>query len=142
MAVTDDVREDVLEQLNAVMFAFRGEMRRAMHEAGHCLHGMEVRMFLQIAAHPGCTASELVARSGRDKGQMARLIQQLEQSGLVQRQPDPADRRVQRLSLTEGGLQLHGQLQRQRQVVGERLLAKLSAQEQGQLAALLARIAV
>lgn len=134
------VDEDALEQLSAVMFAFKSEMRRAMQVAGHALNGMEVRMFLHIARHPGVTASALVAGSGRDKAQVTRLVQQLEQAALVRRETDPCDRRVQRLFLSEEGLQLHGHLQRQRQAVGARLLGKLSAEEQAQLGALLAKI--
>lgn len=132
--------EDVLDQLHAVMHAFRSEMRRALHEAGHAFNGMEVRMFLQIAQHAGVTASELVARSGRDKAQITRLIQQLEQAGLVRREPDASDRRVQRLFLTEAGEALHIHLQRERQAVGARLLGKLDVREQAQLSSLLARI--
>jgi DNA-binding MarR family transcriptional regulator len=132
--------EDVLEQLNALMFVFRSEMRRALHEAGYAFNGMEVRMFLRIAEHPGCAASDLVRDSGRDKAQVTRLIQQLEQTGFVRREPDEQDRRVQRLFVTEAGEQLHGKLRRWRQAVAHRLMGRLSEEEQAQLARLLARM--
>lgn len=134
------VNEDVLEQLSALMFAFRSEMRREMQAAGHAFNGMEVRMFMRIAAHPGSAASDLVRDSGRDKAQVTRLIQQLEQAGLVRREPDAEDRRVQRLFVTEQGEQLHRELRRQRKAVARRLLGNLDEAEQAQLGRLLARM--
>lgn len=134
------VQDDVLEQLQALMFAFRKEMRRALHDAGHAFNGMEVKVFLRIAEHPGCASSDLVRESGRDKAQITRLIQQLEQAGLVAREPDAQDRRIQRLHATPAGRQLHSELRERRRQIGSRMLARLNEEEQRQLAGLLSRM--
>ncbi|MDZ7890720.1 MAG: MarR family transcriptional regulator [Rhodoferax sp.] len=54
---------------------------------------------------PGATQQQLVQSMGRDKGQMARLIRELEDRQLLVRTPDERDRRVWRLSLTPEGEQ-------------------------------------
>lgn len=132
--------EDLIDQLHAVMHAFRSEMKRAVLESGHSLNGMEVRALLWIARHPGSSARELALHSGRDKAQLARVIQQLEHAGLVSREAHASDRRLQCLNLTAPGAALMESLQRERQLVSARMLGKLSAVEQKQLAALLARL--
>jgi len=134
------VNDDVLDQLQALMFAFRKEMRRALHEAGHAFNGMEAKVFLRIAEHPGCASSDLVRESGRDKAQITRLIQQLEQAGLVAREADPQDRRVQRLHVTDAGRQLHQDLRERRRQIAHRMLGNLNREEQQQLASLLSRM--
>ena len=132
--------EDLIDQLHAVMHAFRSEMKRVVQESGHSLNGMEVRALLWIARHPGGSARELAQHSGRDKAQLARVIQQLEQAALVSRAAHASDRRLQCLNLTAAGAALMESLQRERQHVSARMLGKLSAAEQKQLAALLARL--
>jgi DNA-binding MarR family transcriptional regulator len=136
------VNDEVLEQLSALMFRFRAEMRRMVHEAGHPVNGMEVRMLSQIARNPGCTAMELARENHRDKAQIARVIQQLEQYGLASRAPDEQDRRQQRLTLTDAGKELASALHRTRQSVGRKLLAALNAEEQRQLGQLLAKLRI
>ena len=132
--------DDLMEQLHGVMFAFRSEMRRAMQDAGHSMNGMEVRALLWISSHANATARELAQHGGRDKAQITRVIQQLEQAELVTRAPDPDDRRVQRLALSAQGEALVATLKRERQVVSARMLGKLTKAEQAQLAGLLARL--
>lgn len=54
---------------------------------------------------PGTPQQALVQSLGRDKGQMARLIRDLEEHGLLTRVTDERDRRVWRLHLTPQGEQ-------------------------------------
>jgi DNA-binding MarR family transcriptional regulator len=131
---------EVLEQLNALMFVFRGQLHRLVRESGLPLNPMEVKALLHIAHHPGSTAGDLARHSGRDKAQVTRLVQQLEEQGLLTRQPDAQDRRVQRLHVTEAGQALHARLRRERDALSQRMLASLSQAEQAQLAALLAKL--
>ncbi|MDX3901587.1 MAG: MarR family transcriptional regulator [Sphingobium sp.] len=49
------------------------------------------------------TASGLAREIGHDTGAMTRVIDQLAQAGLVERHPDPSDRRVTKLSVTKEG---------------------------------------
>jgi DNA-binding MarR family transcriptional regulator len=131
---------DVLEQLDALLFTFRGEMHRAMREADLPISPMELRVLLHVAHHPGCTAGDLGRHSGRDKGQLTRVIQHLEQEGLLRREAHALDRRAQCLFATEAGEALHARMRAQRRAIARSLLDGLDADEQAQLAVLLGRM--
>jgi DNA-binding MarR family transcriptional regulator len=137
---SDAASTAVLEQLQALVFAMRSASHRAGRDAALPVNPSEVRALLHISHAPGCTASDLVRQSGRDKAQVARLIQQLESQGLARREPDAQDRRIQRLYTTDAGEQLHRQLHAQRDALARQMLAVLSPAEQTQLASLLAKL--
>jgi len=50
-----------------------------------------------------CPMRELAANIGHDASHVTAIVDRLESQGLVERQPDPHDRRVKRLSLTADG---------------------------------------
>ncbi|NDY93774.1 MarR family winged helix-turn-helix transcriptional regulator [Ideonella livida] len=129
-----------LDQLNRLMFRFRGQLHRLMAEAGVEGNPSELKALLHIAHRPGCAAAELVRDSGRDKAQVARLVQALEDRGWLRRAPDAQDRRVQRLHLTPEGEAVHARMRAVRDAEARQLLGRLTAPEQTQLAALLAKL--
>ena len=53
----------------------------------------EWRVLAWLAEDRGVTATELGARSALDKMQVSRALARMERDGLVERTPDPADRR-------------------------------------------------
>lgn len=59
-----------------------------------------------IITHPGTTMSELKERRGTSAANISKLIDGLVDDGLLQRQPDPEDRRVVRLYATTEGTNL------------------------------------
>ena len=65
--------DEVLEALHAVMHAFRSRQHRQLRDSVQEVGPMEIRALRFFARHPGATQRELVAHSGRDKGQIARL---------------------------------------------------------------------
>jgi DNA-binding MarR family transcriptional regulator len=78
-------------------------MRRAFaqHLAGSSLTLTQARALLNLERQAGLRQVELAALLEIQPITLARLIDQLEQGGLVTRAPDPADRRAYRLYLTE-----------------------------------------
>ena len=132
--------DDVVDQLDALLFAFRGEMHRLMREAELPVSPMELRVLLHIARQPGCTAGDLARHSGRDKGQLTRLIQNLEQEGLIRREAHADDRRAQCLFTTEAGEAVHARMRSERRALAKGLLSHLDAAEQAQLAQLLGKL--
>ena len=141
--VNDHSVEHVLELLHAVTHALRSRMHHAMQEGGGevaDLAGMEARSLGFIARNPESTQGELVRRSGRDKGQIARVVKRLRDLGLVEQVEDADDRRNVRLRVTPAGEQLHRDVHRLRKRAGAQALAGFSAEELAATAAILERM--
>jgi DNA-binding MarR family transcriptional regulator len=77
--------------------------------------GAQGYTLLAIPEHDSIAMNDLSARMKLASSTMTRMVDQLVQRGLVDRQSDADDRRVVRVRLTEGGTQaqaqLHGTLQ-------------------------------
>lgn len=132
--------DQVLDALHALMHRYKRHMHQALREQDGGIGPMEARALAFFSRHPGSSASELVAHSGRDKAQIARLLQQLQDRGLLARQADPADGRRQQLALTDAGRAAQRLMARQRQRFASQMTAGLDAAEQAQLLALLQRL--
>jgi len=137
---TDAPSDDVLEAIHAVMHRVRSLQHRAIEHLPGAPTPMDGKVLGFFARHPGATQSDLAAHSGRDKGQLARLVGGLRERGLLQAQPDAEDRRNLRLALTEEGRALQQQIQRRRRKLSELAAAGLNATEKAQLLALLGRV--
>src|SRR2546421_7877248 len=80
-----------------------------------------------LAEQPTRTQAALAHAIGADKTRIIGVLDDLQERGLIQRQPDPADRRVRVLSLTRAGRRVHRSAQAAIQAREDRLLARLSA---------------
>ena len=86
---------------------------------------------LRHAPDGSMTLKELENRFGAAQSTVAGIVARMEKKGLVEGFPDPADKRVKRVRLTEAGLALH-QTCRQDVVTSEhRLTAELTEEERG-----------
>ena len=84
--------------------------------------------------------SELSRRTGIYRSDLVAVINELAGAGLVERQPDPADRRRNVITVTGPGRQRLGQLDRLLAAVQDELLAPLAPPERAQLITLLQRL--
>lgn len=132
--------DEVLEAIHSVMHLYRARQYRLLRDGEHDVTHMESRVLGFFAHHPGATLSELAAHSGRDKGQLARLVAALRERGLLEARVDEADRRNQRLHLTRAGEEAQQLLRREGRKVATAAVRGLSAQEREQLLQLLARV--
>ncbi len=89
-----------------------------------------------IAASPGCRIQEVAAGLGLTPPTVSVGVRRLEEAGLLERRPNPRDRRSQRLFLTARGASLHQRAREFRWCKARRLLAGLSPQEQETLLSL------
>ncbi len=99
----------------------------------------QLALLAQIAQHPGCRLKD-VAEGLRVRPPTASVaVRHLEKKGLVERRPDPGDRRAVKLHLTPKGASLHRRAEGFRQEKAKRVLAGLSSEEQRALLELLQR---
>jgi len=132
--------DDVLEQVHQLMHLVRSQQYRTLREAPGAVTHMESKVLGFFARHPGATLSELVAHSGRDKGQLARLVSGLRERGLLEGTVDEGDRRNLRLQLTQAGVEADQALRRQRRRLSAVAVKGLDDEERRQLSALLERV--
>jgi DNA-binding MarR family transcriptional regulator len=72
---------------------------------------------------PTRTQAALAAAIGADKTRLIPVLDDLQRRGLIERDPDPADRRVRLLSLTPAGRRLHAAVRADIRAAEEALLA-------------------
>lgn len=136
------IAEIVVESIHSVMHLFRAQQYRALRDGPHDLTQMEARVLGFFSRRIGATLSDLVSHTGRDKGQLARLISSLRERGLLEGKADEEDRRSLRLYLTRDGAAIHRTLHRQRQRLSSLAVEGLTAVEREQLLAVLAKVRV
>jgi len=87
------------------------------------------------------TQLALAQQLGLDRTVMTYLLDDLQKDGLVERRPDPADRRARRVELTDGGHQRLCELAGRLREAEERLLERLDPEEREVLRRMLFRLA-
>lgn len=130
----------VIDGLHALMHLLRRRLQQAAQAEGDGLAAMELRALGFFVRHPGSTAKALAAHSGRDKAQVARLLQPLLARGLLAATPDEQDRRSLQLRPTAAGARIERRLAVQRQQIHDELLAGFGAAELQALADSLQRM--
>ena len=108
--------------------------------AGVQARGYHYRLLATLDEYGPASQAELGRRSGIHVSDMVATINELADRGLVQRAPDPSDRRRNIISLTTAGKRQLRRLEKQLDATQEQLLAPLSAAERAQLTELLSRL--
>ena len=106
----------------------------------HQLSLNDWRVMTVVGSHPGCTASDICARTGMDKMSVSRAIASLARQQRLLRRADPADGRRTLLRLSATGQRLFDGLSVRARERERQLLGRVSAQDQALLAALLDRL--
>lgn len=75
------------------------------------------------------TQAALAAAIGADKTRIIRTLDELQDDGYIERRPDPADRRVRLLAITDAGRRVKEAVQDEIQRGEERWLGELNAEE-------------
>lgn len=131
---------DVFEAMHDLMHVYRAHMVRVMADIHPDLTMNEVRALGFVGRHPGVTQKDLVLHSGTDKAQVARMVAQLAERGLLTSNPNPEDGRSRILALSPEGQALQQKVRGLRQTVSTRLLAGCDADTQAQLLTLLLKL--
>jgi DNA-binding MarR family transcriptional regulator len=120
---TDDERPD----LGAMVMRF-GRALIAMEEPILSTHDVSMWGYIVLSAlrsEPTRTQAALARAIGADKTRLIAVLDTLQGRGLIARAPDPADRRVHLLDLTDAGRAKHAAIQADIRSAEERLLAAL-----------------
>jgi DNA-binding MarR family transcriptional regulator len=88
------------------------------------------------------TQIALAQRLGIDRTVLTYLLDDLAEAGLVERQPDPNDRRSRRIVATDGGRARLCELDRALRASEEQVLSALDVRDREQLRQLLQRVAI
>jgi DNA-binding MarR family transcriptional regulator len=106
----DDVRlaSATLDLVNLIAFTAHGRAfsRRFRDATGVDLPAAELRTLLVLTQGDARSGGDLAAALAIDLGQASRQISALERAGLVERSPDPADRRRSLVALSERGAEV------------------------------------
>lgn len=73
--------------------------------------------------------SVLADAIGADKTRIIDVLDELQSRGLIERRPDPEDRRTRELAITARGRRLHTRVQKSIRAMEERLLAEVPADD-------------
>jgi DNA-binding MarR family transcriptional regulator len=104
------------------------------------IHPAEFALMRFVAASEGQSQQALAERLAIPPSRMVAKVDSLEESGLIERRPDPADRRVRALHLTPKGRRLLGRASEIAVGYESRLCTNLDASEREQLIDLLQRL--
>ncbi len=96
-------RREVLAWLHLVRVHQRIGQEEYAYLAEHGLTPAQFDVLAHLASEPGLNQQTLAERLLVTKGNVCGLIDRMERDGLVERRPDPSDRRSYRLQLTEAG---------------------------------------
>ncbi|MDT8320885.1 MAG: MarR family winged helix-turn-helix transcriptional regulator [Xanthomonadales bacterium] len=101
----------------------------------------EWRVIAVLGRFPGLAASEIAERTAMDKVTVSRAVRRLRDNGLLERRPDAADRRRQRLHLTrDGGHEVLQHVVPLARDYEKRLLDALSGKERNLLRSMLGKL--
>jgi DNA-binding MarR family transcriptional regulator len=117
--------------------------RRLRQQAGEELSPSQATALATIDRHGPLTPSELAVRERIQRPTATRLIARLEETGFVDRTPDPLDRRSCVVSLTPAGGELLDRVRTRKDAYLARRLRDLDADERATLdraAAILERV--
>ena len=91
----------VANRLRPALLKLARELRRESHALG--VTGGQVSLLFQIQQNRGIGVRDLAALERISAASMSSHVDRLERAGLIQRTPDPSDRRRQGLSLSGEG---------------------------------------
>jgi DNA-binding MarR family transcriptional regulator len=131
--------DDLGWALGAVARSYRGAAKDAIGELPGGPRGYQVLRF--AAEESAATQLAIAQRLGIDRTVMTYLLDDLERAGLVERRPDPADRRARRVVATTEGRTRLALLDERLRLAEGHVLAPLSAAEAAQFRTLLQRLA-
>jgi len=95
---------------------------------------------VRLQRRPGASQSELADMMEIEKAPAGKIVDRMEEKGWVVRRPDPSDRRINRIHLTDRGERVYALIQPISQSTVVDALVDLSPAERERITALMARV--
>ena len=92
---------------------------------------------VRLQRKPGCSQSELADMMEIEKAPLGRIVDRLTEKGWIERRPDPDDRRINRIYLTDRGERVYAAISPISVATVEDALTDLSVHDREQLSELL-----
>ncbi len=119
----DDARRDVLFLLHDVARLIRVEADKRAR--AHGMTRAQWVILVRVEGQPGLSQKELAEVMEVEPITVARLIDRMERRGIVERRPDPKDRRVWRVHLCAAAQPLLGELHKARTALAQMITSGL-----------------
>lgn len=134
----DDAALEAWRQLFVAFHTLRRPVEELLAPYGLALSQFEA--LARIGLRPGMVQQDLVPQLLVTKGNVGAMLDRLESGNLIERRPDPQDRRANRLFLTRPGKALVTEVFEKRQALVHEIMSPLEAREQKTLATLLSKL--
>lgn len=144
VAASPGLRSSALSDDLSFLLARANAIALAAGNAALSEHGLKARSYSVLVLTSGDarpSQRELAEFLRLDPSQVVSLVDELQSRRLVERQPDPADRRANVVVATQAGRALAGAARESARVAEERVHADLSETERATLATLLRTLA-
>lgn len=129
-----------MQQLSEELARAFAVMGRTIHASPGELSAPDLGVLVRLKAQEGARSRDLAHALGLDPSTMSRRIASLVERGLIERTPDPADRRAQVLTLTTAGRRAVTEERARRVALVTDRLADWDERDRAELARLLARL--
>lgn len=126
-------KQSLREILFQIELLKRRKVQRFLLDIGLTPGQGQARILVYLSSHSSVTQKEIADRCMLDVTTMSRVLNKLEEMGLISRQRDPGCRRAYQIGLTEAGRQKAEEVKRGFERLEEMLCRELSEEEIGSL---------
>ena len=126
-------KQSLREILFQIELLKRRKVQRFLLDIGLTPGQGQARILIYLSSHSSVTQKEIADRCMLDVTTMSRVLNKLEEMGLISRQRDPGCRRAYQIGLTEAGRQKAEEVNRGFERLEEMLCRELSEEEIGSL---------
>jgi len=130
--------DDALQAWRQMVYTYLKLQRRV--EEMLVPYGLVLSQFealAKVGMNPGVIQQDLVKYLLVTKGNVGALVDRLEEAGLIERRPDPSDRRANRLCLTPAGTSMVTEIFEKHRVLVKEMMSPLDSTERKTLRTLL-----
>ncbi|WP_286222510.1 MarR family winged helix-turn-helix transcriptional regulator [Marinobacter apostichopi] len=117
------------DALHRLMHAYKRQLRAGIQQQQIPLPITHIRVLKGICRLPDATARSIAQRMNQDKAQITRVLNELMQSGLIEKTENPNDRRSQFLTPTREGAKMMSKIDALEEQAAEHMTRNLSDSE-------------